>query len=135
MSNPADTYLEERRGIGTPRPPKSPCPDKPTICVDFDGVIAEYTGWKGGLGDPASGVERFLSALSEHYNVVVLTTRKPTLIWGWLHTHDLNDYVVSVTSIKPLAVAYIDDRAIQFRGDFGETLQELADFHAYWEGE
>ena len=36
------------------------------------------------------------------------------LIWEWLKKHNLSQYISKVTSIKPRAVAYIDDKGIKF---------------------
>jgi hypothetical protein len=35
------------------------------VCVDFDGVLAEYTGWKGPdhLGAPRAGAKHFLGII------------------------------------------------------------------------
>ena len=43
------------------------------------------------------------------------------------------EYVSEVTSIKPPAIAYIDDRAITFDGDYTETIKELKNFKPYWQ--
>jgi hypothetical protein len=36
-------------------------------------------------------------------------------VWDWLKKHDLSQYVSKVTAEKPRAVAYIDDKAIEFQ--------------------
>ena len=46
------------------------------------------------------------------------------LIWDWLRKNSLSQYVSKVTSEKPRAIAYIDDKAIQFT-DWKQSLQEL----------
>ena len=107
---------------------------KPTICVDFDGVLNEYNGYDGdNLGTPKDGAKEFLKKLSEKYVVIILSARRYSLIIKWLDDNNLWDYVYDVTSIKPPAVAYIDDRAIRFNGDYDETLKELKKFKPYWE--
>jgi len=68
---------------------------RPTICLDLDGVLARYDGWKGldFLGDPLPGAVEFTRQLSALGDVVVFTTRtsvaanldelrrEPTLPW------------------------------------------------------
>ena len=34
------------------------------------------------------------------------------MIWEWLKKHDFDQYISKVTSEKPRAMAYIDDKAI-----------------------
>ncbi len=46
------------------------------------------------------------------------------LIWEWLKKHDLNQYVSKVTSQKPRAVAYIDDKGIKF-DNWDDTLSQI----------
>lgn len=106
---------------------------KPPICIDFDGVLNEYNGYnKDNLGKPKLGAEDFLRSLSEMYDIKVLTARKYIDVIKWLNEYDLLKYVVDVTSFKPPAVAYIDDRAICFTGDFDAVLEEAKHFKPYW---
>lgn len=107
----------------------------PRVCIDFDGVLNDYTGWKGAddLGAPAPGAAAFLRRIHGPYEVVILTTRPARKVWDWLDAHNLRLDVDGVTDTKPPAFAYIDDRAICHDGDFGETLAELNGFRAHWE--
>lgn len=53
--------------------------DKKTICIDFDGVLATYDGWKGrgDIGEPISGASEATQTLKkEGYTIIVFTTRK-----------------------------------------------------------
>ena len=95
-----------------------------TICIDLDGVLAQYSGWNGPdhIGEPMPGAGDFLEALAPDHQVVIHTTRQYPGVWDWLIKHGLRDYISGITSIKVPAVAYIDDRAIEFRGSFAETL-------------
>ena len=36
------------------------------------------------------------------------------MVWEWLKKYKMDSYVKDVTSEKPRAVAYIDDKAIRF---------------------
>ncbi len=41
--------------------------------------------------------------------------------------------MIHVTDIKPKAVAYIDDRAIKYNGNYGEVLEKLEQVKTWWE--
>jgi len=128
---------EKRVGIEEFKHLCHPCyKSKPKhVCVDFDGVLAEYDGWKGPdhLGLPREGVEEFLREVSDlGMKVIILTTRHPDAVSKWLYDHDLYLLVDRVTRQKPPALAYIDDRAICFKGDFGAVLWKLLRFTPYW---
>lgn len=102
-----------------------------TVCVDLDGVLAQYDGWKGveHIGDPIPGAREFLSALKAlPAKVVIHTTRTNTmsnqgvpgtkllfLVEEWLKKHDMPHDTVATAEGKPLAVAYVDDRAVVCR--------------------
>jgi len=110
--------------------------ERPTVCVDLDGVLNTYDGWRGPdhYPPPRPGARDFLEQLFlRGYRVVILTTRDIDKTWTWLREHDMGLFVAYVTNEKPPAVAYIDDRAIRFRGDFEATLAELEGFRAHWE--
>ena len=107
---------------------------KPPICVDFDGVLNNYAGYDGeNLGTIKHGAKEFLQKLNEEYTVTILTVRGYEPVMKWLDENQLLEYVDFVTKIKPPAVAYIDDRAVCFKGDYKETLEELKGFKTYWE--
>jgi hypothetical protein len=89
---------------------------KKNVCVDFDGVLAKYDGWKGAtvIGDPFPGVKEFMDELSKKYDVIVHTTRanEPEgwqAVYLWLINNNIKYYKILP---KPIAVAYIDDRAV-----------------------
>ena len=99
------------------------------IGVDFDGVIHKCSkGYFDGTiyDDPIEGTYEALKKLSEKYTVILYTCKaKPdrglvngktgtTLVWEWLEKHNMTKYVSKVTSEKPRAVAYIDDKSIKF---------------------
>jgi hypothetical protein len=103
---------------------------KRTVCLDLDGVLADYSkGWKGldQIGDPIPGAQLFTKQLAEFADVVIFTTRccedmsgrngykAPLLkkfVTEWLDKHGFTYHDVYVGQGKPIASAYIDDRAI-----------------------
>lgn len=109
---------------------------KPTICLDFDGVLNIYKGYQGkDTGELRPGAREFLEKLSKEYNVIIFSVRPFIEIVRWLKKYDLVEYVWDVTSQKQPAHAYIDDRALCFEGDYDETLQQLETFKPYWKGD
>ena len=97
--------------------------------IDFDGVIhSNDKGFYDGTiyGDPVEGTEEALKKLSDKYTLICYTAKaKPDrmlingktgteLVWEWLKKHKFDKYISKVTSEKPRAVAYIDDKAIRF---------------------
>lgn len=95
-----------------------------TIAVDFDGVIHRYSeGWKDGAiyDAPIKGAKEAIEELSKHYEVVVFTARDNLDdVKTWLKLHSI--IVSDVTNKKPIASFYIDDRAVEFKGSWDETL-------------
>ena len=109
---------------------------RPVVCVDFNGVLDRYTGWRGPeiLDHPREGAAEFLRALGEKgFRVVVFTTRYAPQVEAWLAEHGMAELVAEVTDRKPAAFVFVDDRAVCFRGDFESTLREVEEFRAHWE--
>ena len=70
------------------------------VCVDYNGVLDAYQGWKGAdhFDEPRPGARQFLEELGRRgYAVVVFTTRYAPDVWEWLRAHDLQGLVVDVT--------------------------------------
>lgn len=102
-----------------------------TVAVDFDGVLHPYSaGWVGSVPadePPVPGAEGFLKwCVENEYRVVVFSTRADHVegkkgIEDWLAAHRLAQYVAEVTHTKPPAVAYVDDRAVPYRGSWASV--------------
>ena len=88
------------------------------LCIDFDGVLHSYiSGWTGHdeiLDDPMPGAIEACHALIEAgWKLYVLSSRselKP--VAEWLLRWDFPPMIL--TRIKPIAVSYIDDRAVRW---------------------
>lgn len=108
---------------------------KKNICVDFDGVLNNYSGWKGedDLGEPLQNVEDFLKELSENFCIYIFTTRSKDKVLDWLVNYDLVQYVFEITNVKIPAVVYIDDRALYFDGNYETILNKVNNFKTHWE--
>ena len=109
---------------------------RPIVCVDLNGVLDSYTGWKDSehWDPPRAGAGRFLAALAHHgFDVVVFTTRHRAGVRRWLRQHGLMEHVSAITDRKPPAHVFVDDRAVCFRGDFDATLADVRAFAAHWE--
>ncbi|MEA3248234.1 MAG: NAD(P)-dependent oxidoreductase [Nanoarchaeota archaeon] len=113
--------------------------EEKNLGIDFDGVIHKNSkGFFDGTiyDDPVEGVEEALKNLSRDYDIVIYSTKakidRPLingktgieLIWEWLKKHNFEKYVSEVTSEKPRATYYIDDRAIRFK-NWEETLTQI----------
>ena len=107
----------------------------PVIAVDFDGVLNKYNGWKGenDLSVPQSSVKYFLEELNKDYSVIIFTARDTDKVEEWFKKYELDKYILHITNMKPRAVAYIDDRAINYDGNYKKVLNKLKDFKTWWE--
>jgi hypothetical protein len=105
---------------------------KPRVCVDLDGVLAQYNGWNGldKIGPPMRGALDFARELAEIADIVVFTGRcsldtggeaPPTRlsqsqlrikVIEWLDKYGFPYADVYVGQGKPHVSAFIDDRAV-----------------------
>lgn len=114
---------------------------KPTVVMDFDGVIHSYkSGWQGQevIPDPAvPGIREVINELrAKEYRVVVVSTRCSTdggirAVRAYLAENGIE--VDDVCKEKPPAVCYIDDRAICFRGYVGDLVSQVVNFKSWVE--
>ena len=99
------------------------------IGIDFDGVIHRNSlGYHDGsiYDPPVEGTKKALEELSKRYSIVVYTCKAKSdrglvngktgtqLIWEWLKKNRMDMYIKEVTSEKPRAAFYIDDKAYRF---------------------
>lgn len=113
-----------------------------SIAVDFDGVVAEYDGWKGAtvLGSPRKDVVHVLHTLrSEGWKIIIHTTRSASEICEYLAVHDIPHDEINQNSSyqntgpKPVATIYWDDRALRYSGDAFADLKQIRSYKT-WSG-
>ena len=86
------------------------------VAIDFDGVLAEYEGYKGEeiLGKPVKGAKEFINKIvSSGLTYFIFTTRPAKKIKSWIKENDFPE-PESITNEKIPAPLYIDDRSIKF---------------------
>ena len=112
--------------------------DKPTVAVDFDGVLHRYSrGWTGPgdvYDEPTAGALQAVEDLVQHFRVVVFTARARTpggasAVHWWLRLHGFPG--LEVTAEKPPAVVYLDDRAMRFDGRWDGIVDAVRAFRPW----
>ena len=117
-----------------------------TIAIDFDGVIHSYSrGWQGGeiYDPPVEGTREALTELrAKGWKIYIFSTRTNKIY----HKNDnppqeermktyLEEHGIPYDKIwsfgKPMADIYLDDRALNFRGKWDDSLQEIEQFQVW----
>ena len=115
-----------------------------TVCLDLDGTLAYYDGWDGldKIGDPIPGAVEFTKKLSEYYEIIIFTCRctkelhrigtnlMSKYVKDWLDKHGFAYDDIYVGQGKPVADAYIDDRAVSCRPQRQDKGFEYAEYDA-----
>ncbi len=113
-----------------------------SIAVDFDGVIANYGGWRGDyvLGTARADVIEALRRLRiENWKIIVHTTRGAEIVREYLIKADIpfdeintnSEYATG--SPKPVATVYWDDRALRYSGNAMQDIERIRSFRT-WNG-
>jgi hypothetical protein len=102
---------------------------KRTVCFDLDGTLAAYDGWTGveNIGKPLGRGVRLLKEVAKTHRVIIYSCRaNPRLnpgrseaelakiIADWFITNGLSFDEIYTGLGKPVADAYVDDRAVEF---------------------
>lgn len=99
-----------------------------TVALDFDGVVHAYTSkWTAPEaihdGPVPGALEAIQGYLKAGFQVAIFSARARALeglyaIEEWLEHHGFPADELAVTSVKPQAVLYVDDRGFHFTGTF-----------------
>lgn len=128
---------------------------KPILCLDFDGCLHAYTsGWKGAgvIPDPpVPGALAWMYEASRVFAIVIYSSRSKEAegiaamrMWLTFHAHatlppssaEVLLSLVTFAHEKPNAFLTIDDRAIQFNGDWNVLdPTKLLDFKPWYQPE
>lgn len=113
---------------------------KPTLCIDFDGVIHRYSkGWQGGAiyDGVTPGFFEWAEQAAQYFKLVIYSSRSKDpeqieqmqlwLAWqrkAWRERggkHEIDAPLeFEFASEKPPAFLTIDDRAVRFDGDWSD---------------
>lgn len=118
---------------------------KKTICIDFDGVLHDYSeGYKGKdvFGDMIPNADKATQLLKKKgWTIIIYTTRPKTAkLEKWLKDKGIAYDYINENPNQPedskggklIADIYLDDRGMQFRGDWSEWLmEEIASFQPW----
>ena len=118
--------------------------NKKIACIDLEGTLAQYSEWLGEnhFGNAIPGGASALETLrNNNWLLIIFTTRtNKDLVMNFLESNNIPyDYInenpyqpSNAIGGKPYADLYIDDRAIQFNGDWTKTIEEALNFKP-WE--
>jgi phosphoglycolate phosphatase-like HAD superfamily hydrolase len=85
------------------------------LAIDFDGVLHDHLhpAEGGVLGAPIEGAKASMRLLREQgHKLVIFSVKPPDIIDDWCRNFDIP--FDRITTLKPEADAYIDDKAIRF---------------------
>ena len=107
---------------------------KKTILIDLDGVLNTYTGnFDENVIPPIKdGALEFIKNLSVNYKIKIFTTRNRLLASEWVINNGLKDYVDDITNVKEPSYLMIDDRCIQFDGDYKKLQSQIDNFNVWY---
>lgn len=106
------------------------------VCVDFDGVLAEFSDHIEDLGEPIEGGAEALKQLKNMGYKIIIHTARPhhdehlQKIEDYLNEHGIPFDEINKNSdcpwesTKPLADLYIDDRGLRFEGCWDTALKK-----------
>lgn len=119
-------------------------PKTRTVAFDFDGVIAQYSGFvaKDHSTEPIEETVKAIRILKEKgFKILIHSTRGDEFLKNYCEQRDIPfDYInrrpdkQGENPGKPVAYVYVDDRSICYTGQKAEKLvEEIDTFKAYWE--
>jgi len=100
---------------------------RPTLCLDFDGVIHPNEPHDAKLtAPPIDGAKEGVAELRKLARVVIQSARATSpegqqAVAGYLNSHGID--VDEVTGEKPVAKLYVDDRGLRFTGSWPALIE------------
>lgn len=114
---------------------------KPTIILDFDGVLHAYKGWKGPMhfeDEMVRGAREALADYVEHFNVAIYSTRShdpeaKEALKTWMENRLAPGVFTKLQFVdkKVPASLLIDDRGFHFEGTF-PSVEFIQNFQPWW---
>ena len=107
---------------------------KKTILIDLDGVLNIYDGKydENYIPPIKDGAYNFIKELSEKYKIIIFTTRNSLITSKWIVENSLDKYIENVTNVKEPAHLIIDDRCINFKGNYKELKDKIENFEVWY---
>lgn len=107
---------------------------KKTILIDLDGVLNTYNGkYIANYIPPIrSGAIEFIKELSEKFTIKIFTSRNKLQVSKWLIDNDLSKYVEDVTDKKEPSWLIIDDRCLNFEGNYANLIEKINNFKPWY---
>ena len=108
---------------------------KRTILIDLDGVLNNYTGGyqEEYIPEIREGAREFIKQLyDEGFDLKLFTTKRADLAQKWLEIYQLSEYFSETTNIKKTAWLIIDDRCINFNGNYIDTTEKIKNFKPWY---
>ena len=105
-----------------------------TILIDLDGVLNTYNGKydENYIPQIKSGALEFIKDLSKSYRIIIFTSRNLLLTSKWVIKNSLDEYIENITNIKEPAYLIIDDRCINFNGNYKKLKNDINNFKTWY---
>lgn len=107
---------------------------KKTILIDLDGVLNTYNGKYDETYIPTikTGAYEFIKNLANDFNIKIFTSRNLLLTSQWLIENNLAEFVTDVTNHKEPSFLIIDDRCLNFQGDYEHMTEQIYNFKVWY---
>lgn len=105
-----------------------------SVVIDFDGTICEFAF--PDVGPPMPGVKEALEEIKAMGLRIIIHSARTSSEWGRdqaPHVRKIEDFMAAHElpydeiweGDKPIAIAYIDDRAIEYRGNWNKAVERV----------
>ena len=107
---------------------------KKTILIDLDGVLNTYDGDfdENYIPPIKDGALEFVKNMSENYKIKIFTTRNRLLASEWIINNGLRNFIDDITNVKEPSYLLIDDRCINFDGDYKNLQKQIENFKVWY---